>query len=1401
MISPHVKFLRRSKFIAPFLFGIFFLLFPSTVFAYASKTTHPHLTRQAAVLFNKTVSDPSSPFRSSPARNGSTKGRSNELESLSNEAIGWLAQGAADEDLPPRWLNHYYDPVTGEGWNGEGVTAMNAETIRGLSALGLSYEKAESAKTWAQDSSAQMLFALYGGDQTWQKAVSEYVKGNRKNAFIALGHVLHLLQDMTVPEHTRNDTHLGIAGDPASPYETAAQNYQVSPDKIEMTNLNDLDDYFDILADYSNKNFVSENSIFKYPIGGKLSENQVGGKLFMILDNSVDKYPLYFKKQPGIDDVEYSVNDERILTAYWSRLAPKAVGAGAGVINLFFKEVEEAKKNPEKYKTVSALAMLSNIKQGRLPLISIFGEMARVERTFTSTIAFLKNLYTGSKAEETSPPVTPVVPLTLPLAVENEAKSVIPPKPAAPPKNLPIQKNKNFENDEDAAPTASSTPLIAVPQIKVTEATSTPTSIIEASGSLVLADQSLDNTEDDTEPPPVYIPPLTHMGPAKDEEPPPDTTPPLAPTVILPTGEASYLTNKTHLIFSGEKSDDTIAIIFSLDGVTQLITDFVSSTTWTNEIDFTEGEHTISVQAKDAVGNASGLITLDVTVDTTAPVAPIILSPTTEASFITNQTHLDLIGTKSEDVVAILLSLDGVDSFANFDSATKWYKSFALDAGSHTLAVKAKDAAGNASAAVMLNIIMDAAPPAVNFAAIDSVQKHREFLVSWSGMDKISAENSDEQAVKYFDIDWRDMSTSTYESWFIATTSASAVFAGDNGHTYRFRVRATDAAGNVSEWSESADIAVRLPHVVISEVKIGGANATDEFVELYNPADEAVSLTGWKLQKLSVSGQTRENLLTSFPSATIPAHGFYLVTHPAGYTGNVSPDAVYSTQSSLASNNTVILYNGEGVIIDKLGFGAASEFEGAPAAGVSSGNSLERKASAASTAESMSLGGNEELAGNGENTDGNAADFILRANPEPQNSESLPEPRANDDRPASIADLRAALVETTASSVKLLWSTPADAKLGEDAIYDILYAPQPLPTGCILNILWNEASRVVPNPVPADSVGAAESLVVSGLSPNTYYCFAVKTWNGYCWSDLSNLYVVRTLKTGGTLAARGTFLPNPVSSATTLTPDNNPHIVDGSVWVKAKLTILPGVIVKFKPYFYGQTGQLTSRLLFSGGLEARGTAENPIIFTSLYDDRFGGDTDGAAHTPAKGDWAFLDFTSATTAPAVIDYADFYFGGDSTGTGNSGGAIYSLGLRPLSVSNSFFENNHAGIVGRNATGAASLTPLIVKNSIFRANTSGLRVLEGMIFDASGNSFENNNIGFYGNGLRADSAVLRYNNFSGNTSYGAQNQGTVSLDASGNWWGAATGPKHASNPAGAGDKVSDKIDFSPWSDARF
>ena len=36
-------------------------------------------------------------------------------------------------------------------------------------------------------------------------------------------------------------------------------------------------------------------------------------------------------------------------------------------------------------------------------------------------------------------------------------------------------------------------------------------------------------------------------------------------------------------------------------------------------------------------------------------------------------------------------------------------------------------------------------------------------------------------------------------------------------------------------------------HVVISEIQIAGGNSNDEFVELYNPTNASVNLTGWRL--------------------------------------------------------------------------------------------------------------------------------------------------------------------------------------------------------------------------------------------------------------------------------------------------------------------------------------------------------------------------------------------------------------------------------------------------------------------------------------------------------------------------------------------------------------------------
>ena len=88
-------------------------------------------------------------------------------------------QGSIDEDEAPRWLGHYYNPVT----NSVPVWAS-----------GMAPDKATEA--WAE------AIARYNAQ--------EYLGSS--GAFHSLGRVLHLLQDMTSPAHVHDDPHL--PGDP-----------------------------------------------------------------------------------------------------------------------------------------------------------------------------------------------------------------------------------------------------------------------------------------------------------------------------------------------------------------------------------------------------------------------------------------------------------------------------------------------------------------------------------------------------------------------------------------------------------------------------------------------------------------------------------------------------------------------------------------------------------------------------------------------------------------------------------------------------------------------------------------------------------------------------------------------------------------------------------------------------------------------------------------------------------------------------------------------------------------------------------------------------------------------------------------------------------------------------------
>ncbi len=199
----------------------------------------------------------------------------------------------------------------------------------------------------------------------------------------------------------------------------------------------------------------------------------------------------------------------------------------------------------------------------------------------------------------------------------------------------------------------------------------------------------------------------------------------------------------------------------------------------------------------------------------------------------------------------------------------------------------------------------------------------------------------------------------------------------------------------------SVTVHAQANHVVISEVYGGGGNGgstyKNDFIELYNPTDIAVDLTGWSVQYASVTGSTWNNI--TILSGTIPAKGYYLVQEAAGTGGttNLPTPDVTGTIAMAGGSGKVILCNvitvQSGInptganIIDKVGYGTGNNgYETAPTGtALSGGTSAERKANSMSTPASMTGLGADATAGNGYDTDNNLADFIIRA-PEPQNS-------------------------------------------------------------------------------------------------------------------------------------------------------------------------------------------------------------------------------------------------------------------------------------------------------------------------------------------------------------------------------------------------------------------------------
>ncbi len=235
-----------------------------------------------------------------------------------------------------------------------------------------------------------------------------------------------------------------------------------------------------------------------------------------------------------------------------------------------------------------------------------------------------------------------------------------------------------------------------------------------------------------------------------------------------------------------------------------------------------------------------------------------------------------------------------------------------------------------------------------------------------------------------------------------------------------------------------------------------------------------------------------------------------------------------------------------------------------------------------------------------------------------------------------------------------------------------------------------------------------------------------------------------------------------LSADTTWTKADSPYVVSElGVNTGVTLTLEPGVVIKL-----GKVSQKDS-ISISGILNAQGTKDEPIYFTSYKDDTISGDTngDGKKTSPVPGDW--MGMIMHTDGVVNLDHTFFAYGGFEP--------------PPVLVLNIFQR-------------------LFIKLAL--ANTSEYYAWQANIYNNGGALNVQNSVISYSktSGIHHSVGVTTISNsvIKDNNGYGIYNDSGIIIDAKNNYWGDARGPYDSDWDLDEDEwnGVSANVDFTPW-----
>jgi len=306
----------------------------------------------------------------------------------------WIAEGSRREDDWLQFLNHFHNPL--RPWDQAG--------FRGGLQIGW------SSILWGQD--ADQAWSWPNVRESYYRALTASSPKEREtalaNTFRGLGHLIHLVQDAAVPAHTRNDPHWrysyesfvqelqqnerglfnnllanswrpnsrwsSLESDPLAPIRIANL---IDTDRYERTNPDVTTDALIGLAEYTNANFFSEDTIFSrdfpYPARSSARETEylitlrTGERVRRLYDEKVADGDTGYRlatvsalrdyiQRYQLDPNRYEQNpalDEGVYRDYAARLLPRAVGYSMALLDYFFRGRLEARITNGKLEVVN----------------------------------------------------------------------------------------------------------------------------------------------------------------------------------------------------------------------------------------------------------------------------------------------------------------------------------------------------------------------------------------------------------------------------------------------------------------------------------------------------------------------------------------------------------------------------------------------------------------------------------------------------------------------------------------------------------------------------------------------------------------------------------------------------------------------------------------------------------------------------------------------------------------------------------------------------------------------------------------------------------------------------------------------------------------------------------------